>query len=228
MTKWILVLAMCACHSTPRSATTVTQPQVAELTARRAQMIDWLREYYERGVYPTDDAGKPISVFKDARGVRCPMAELIYRSGHGDLVDAVAAGNNKLRLADVKAGPVHDWMAQSGLTIEEIAMVQGAMELDYSWMPVQEHQQTILAQGQVRGRLETAVTALTNNTNQSVDAAAKRLGKRAMTVAFAPQPPQPVAASAAVSAAGFVTTRRLQPRAIRTLAGSAKASILQP
>ena len=217
MTKWILVLAMCACQSSPRSTTNVTQPQAAELTARRAQMIDWLREYYERGIYPTDAAGKPISVFKDAQGMRCPMAELIYRSGHGDLVDAVAAQNNKLRLADVKAGPVYDWMAQSGLTIEEITMVQGVMELDYSWMPVQENAQTILAQGQVRGRLETAATALADGTNHSVQVATKRLGKRPLTVKFAPQPAQPTAAFAtaqpAQPTAAFATAQPAQPTA---------------
>jgi hypothetical protein len=204
MTKWILVvLAMCACHSAPRATTNVS-PQVAELTARRAQMIDWLHEYYERGVYPTDAAGKPISVFKDAQGVRCPMAELIFRSGHGELVDAVAADNNKLRLADVKAGPLFDWMAQSGLTIEEIAMVQGAMDIDYSWMPVQETTQTILAQGQVRGRLETAVTALDGGTNHSVQVAAQRLGKRPITVKLS-----------------------AQPREIRRVAATANAPIMQ-
>jgi hypothetical protein len=213
MTKWILVLAMCACQSAPRSTTTATPPQVADLTARRTQMIDWLHEYYERGIYPTDAAGKPISVFKDAQGVRCPMAELIFRSGHGDLVDAIAAKNNKLRLADVKDGPLFDWMAQSGLTIEEIAMVQGAMDIDYSWMPVQEGQQTILAQGQVRGRLETAVTALQAGTNNSVQVAATRLGKRPLTVKFVPQPAQPN------GAIGFA-----RPRAIRTIAVSANAA----
>jgi hypothetical protein len=170
-------------------------------------MIDWLHEYYERGVYPTDAAGKPISVFKDAQGVRCPMAELIYRSGHGDLVDAVAAQNNKLRLADVKDGPLHDWMAQSGLTIEEIAMVQGAMDIDYSWMRVEESQETILANGQVRGRLETAVTALSSSTNYNVQLAAKRLGKQRLTIKLTPQP--------------------AQARAIRTVAAAANAPILQ-
>jgi len=176
MTKWILMLALCACQAAPRS--NMQSPQVAELTARRAQMIEWLTDYYQRGVYPTDEEGRPISVFKDARGVRCPMAELIYRSGHGDLVDAVAAKNNKLRLADVKDGALYDWMATSGLTIEEIAMVQGAMELDYSMFQQVETNQIIMARGQVRGRVEMAVTALNKDTNQSLQIASTRLAKR--------------------------------------------------
>ena len=187
MTKWILLLAMCACQTAPRTTatqstadnlTTAPASQIAELTARRAQMLDWLRDYNERGIYPTDELGRPISVFRDAAGVRCPMAELIYRSGRADLVDAVVAENNKLRLADVKDGPLHDWMASSGLTIEEIAMVQGAMELDYSQFRIEPETQIILARGQVRGRIEMAVTALGNGTNHSVQVAATLLTKR--------------------------------------------------
>jgi hypothetical protein len=148
-------------------------------------MISWLRDYYEAGVYPTDEAGRPISVFKDARGVRCPMAELIARSGHEDLVDEIAAVDNKMRLADVKDGPVFDWMAESGLTIEEIAMVQGAMDINYTWMrgqniEIQPNQETILARGQVRGRLETAVTALNVNGAHSVNVAVTRLAQKAV------------------------------------------------
>ncbi|HEX5059667.1 MAG TPA: hypothetical protein VFV99_09925 [Kofleriaceae bacterium] len=170
-------------------------------------MISWLRDYYEAGVYPTDEGGRPISVFKDARGVRCPMAELIARSGHEDLVDEIAAIDNKMRLADVKDGPVFDWMAESGLTIEEIAMVQGAMDIDYTWMRQQPNieiqrqpnGEIILARGQVRGRLETAVTALGVNGAHSLGVAAKRLAQKPAT----------------------------SPRATRTVVATDKAPILQ-
>jgi len=185
MKKWILVvLAVCACQTGPRSTTNVPATQVAELSARRAQMISWLRDYYEAGVYPTDEGGRPISVFKDAHGVRCPMAELIARSGHQDLVDEIAAVDNKKRLADVKDGPLFDWMAESGLTIEEIAMVQGAMDINYTWMQqqpnieLQPNGEIILARGQVRGRLETAVTALNLDGARSVNIAATRLAQK--------------------------------------------------
>ena len=126
-------------------------------------MIQWLAEYEDAGVFPTDDAGMPASVFRDARGVRCPMAELIYRSGHAELVDAVARAHNSLRLADVHDGPLLEWMETSGLSRGEIAMVQGALTMDqmrlfrgYS----QQEVRTAAAIGEVRGRIETAVTAL--------------------------------------------------------------------
>src|SRR5262245_58497623 len=86
---------LAACHSAPRPN---AGHSVSELAGRRAQMIDWIHEYREAGVYPTDDLGRPASVFQDARGVRCPMADLIFRSGHADLVEAVAKEHNAVRL----------------------------------------------------------------------------------------------------------------------------------
>lgn len=170
MKAMILMTFLAACQSAPR-------PPVADLreplAARRAQMLEWLREYKEAGVYPMDEAGLPLSVFKDARGVRCPMAELIYRSGHADLVEAVAREDNDVRLADVTSGPLYDWMLGSGLTLEEIAMVQGVADIDVRWMPREEA--TILARGELRGRLETAERALRDGTRHSLDVATSRL-----------------------------------------------------
>ena len=185
MTRWMLMIALCACQAAPRTPNTPNTPNppstVGELAARRTQVIAWLRDYYEAGTYPTDDAGRPLSVFRDAQGVRCPMAEVIYRSGHADLVDAVARENNQVRLADVHAGPLHDWMLGSGLTGDEIAMVQGAMELDTTWLEP-SGESTILARGQVRGRLETAVRALRDNTAQSLAIAAAQLPARRLPI----------------------------------------------
>lgn len=157
-----LVLAAC----TARPAAQSPRP-IAELAARRAQMIQWLHEYKEAGVYPIDGAGMPLSVFRDARGVRCPMAELIHKSGRDDLVDAVAAQANDLRLADVHAGPLYDWMMESGLTLPEIAMVQGAMNVDLGPLEYVPEQREILqasARAEVRGHLATAEVALRDNT----------------------------------------------------------------
>lgn len=178
MTRWILMLALCACHAAPR--TTNAAPERDELAARRAQIIEWLGEYAEAGVYPTDDSGWPLSVFRDTHGVRCPMAEVIYRSGHGDLVDAVVRENNAARLADVHDGPLYDWMLGSGLTGEEIAMVQGVMEIGMQWQLEQPDrpepsETTILARARIRGRLETAVRALRDATPHSLEVATSRL-----------------------------------------------------
>jgi hypothetical protein len=171
MKLWIatvIMLAACAARQSspaPRA--------VAELAARRAQLIAYLHEYEERGVFPSEN-GQAASVFRDAQGVRCPMAELIFRSGHPELVDAVVRENNRVRLADVHAGPLHDWMLGSGLTRDEIAMVQGAMELDVR-LEIPQEQIIYTTQAQIRGRLETAERVLRDNTGHGLEVAAAAL-----------------------------------------------------
>ena len=163
----VVVLAACVSTKPPVAPTGSTSP---DLAARRAQMIAWLHDYAQAGQFPQDAAGHPLSVFKDARGVRCPMAELIFRSGHGDLVEAVARTHNDLRLADVHDGPLYAWIVESGLTQEEIAMVQGVMTAEDLRGIEGANGQIVFIQndvvklasewGQVRGHLATVETAL--------------------------------------------------------------------
>jgi hypothetical protein len=183
MQKPLLALTLlAACSSTMAApAAPVAKPAdtaVYELAARRAQMLGWLHDYREAGVYPVDAAGTPTSVFVDANGTRCPMAELVHKSGRDDLVAAVAKDNNTVRLADVREGPLFDWMLSSGLTLNEINLIQGAMNNDLSWMrfEIQEQANTILAaKAQVRGKLETAEMALRDSTGTSLAIAQKRI-----------------------------------------------------
>jgi hypothetical protein len=171
----VLALAVCACTAPARVSPQTPNQSVPELAARRAQMIQWLHEYREAGIYPSDAAGMPASVFRDANGVRCPMAELIHKSGRDDLVDAVATQANALRLADVHSGPLYDWMTHSGLTLQEIAMVQGAMNIDMGPLEyIPQNREIIMASalGQVRGHLDTAEVALRDGTAAGLTALA--------------------------------------------------------
>ena len=189
MTRVILTMTiLAACAASPAPRATATPANVAELAGRRAQMLQWLHEYTEDGVYPTDEAGMPLSVFRDARGVLCPMAALIARSGHGELVDAVARTNNRLRLADVHDGPLYDWMLSSGLTRDEIIMIQGAMVSDQMWQRQENLGSSFLAQvsarGEVHGRLQMAQIALRDHMADAVQtAAAARVTAKAARVA---------------------------------------------
>ncbi|HSD90679.1 MAG TPA: hypothetical protein VLB44_24310 [Kofleriaceae bacterium] len=173
MLTWMTTI-LAACHAVPASHLTAASP-TAELAGRRAQLIGWLHDYTDAGQYPTDAAGMPRSVFVDEHGVRCPMAELIYRSGHPELVEAVVREHNEVRLAEVTEGPLHDWMVGSGLTLDEIALIQGAADIDMTWMREMPQQETILAKGEVRGRLESAEKAIRNQTAHSVQVAAAQL-----------------------------------------------------
>jgi hypothetical protein len=212
----LMTTILAACHATPVS-------QTSELAARRTQLIGWLHDYTEDGRYPTDEAGMPQSVFVDARGVRCPMAELIYRSGHPELVEAVAREHNAVRLADVTDGPLHDWMVGSGLTVDEIDLVQGAMDMDMTWLRA-ERNQVIVASAEVRGRLETAERALKAGTAHSLDVAVVQLpnGKLPAVVVTGKVVPDkalrsgPQFATTAQNPAALRTTSAL-PRTLETL-----------
>jgi hypothetical protein len=181
--RFLALAVLAACSSTTPPPAQVTAAVVAlpdesilQLAAHRAKLIGWLHDYRDAGSYPTDEAGRPISVFVDAHGVRCPMAELLHKSGRDDLVDAVAREANGVRLADVHEGPLHAWMLGSGLTMDEIAMVQGAMNVDFGWMQREEGAAQILAaRAEVRGKLEASEIALRDNTSAALAAAAKRL-----------------------------------------------------
>ncbi len=115
----------------PQVAAPADADVVAALAARRAIALDRLRAYRLAAAYPVDADGLPAGVFRDEHGVRCPMSELIFLSGHPALVDDVVRTNNRLRLADVHDGPLLAWMQTSGLTRDEIIAVQGVMELSF-------------------------------------------------------------------------------------------------
>jgi hypothetical protein len=204
----LLMTILAACHSAPRAQAPVSPGPdgakranagdvglTAELAGRRAQLLGWLHDYTEAGQFPTDDAGLPRSVFVDSKGIRCPMAELIYRSGHADLVEAVAREHNEVRLAAVTEGPLHDWMLGSGLTMDEIALIQGAADIDMTWLRQEApSQETILARGEMRGRLESAERAVRDGTAHSLEVALAKLPNGKLPVAKITGQVVPVAA----------------------------------
>jgi len=174
MIRLLFVLALAACSATPKPVAAPTT-STSELAVHRAQLISWLHDYRVRGIYPSDGT-RPISVFVDARGVRCPMAEMIHLSGRDDLVEAVHRDNNALRLADVHSGPLYDWMLGSGLTQEEVVLVQGAMTVqEMRWMNNDAQSASQLAIANVTGKLEMAEAALRSATPTSLAIAAQRL-----------------------------------------------------
>lgn len=205
----IALLSACSSlHAAPTTAAPATPPPdhtVLDLAARRAQMLGWLREYRDAGQFPTDASGRVASVFVGTNGVRCPMAELLHRSGRDDLVERVAKDNNTVRLADVHAGPLHDWMLSSGLTLDEINMVQGIARIDYSWIeksvPVETGATILAGQAEARGKIESVEVALRDNTAHALEKAAARVPAARTVDALAHAPiagtvvPAPVASA---------------------------------
>jgi hypothetical protein len=165
----------------------------AELAANRAALLDWLHDYWVAGEFPLDELQRPASVFRDRVGRECPMARMITLSGHGELVAEVVRKNNHLRLADVHDGPLMDWMLASGLTRDEIVLVQGAADIDYGSFQLQftsESTMTAAAHDEVRTRVRNAEAQLRAQTATSLDIASAALPAGPRVTSKAPVVPK--------------------------------------
>jgi len=97
----------------------------AQLAAHRAVQIERLHAYAEAGQFPHDYTIAPsLHMFRDADGRLCAVANLVYRDGVDDLVESTVKSDNAIAVADVKEGPMLDWILGSGLTQEELARIQ--------------------------------------------------------------------------------------------------------
>ena len=99
------------------------------LAARRARSLDAFEAYQSAGAFPRNSyTSRPLNVWRDEGGHFCAAATIIKMSGQDELVDRVAEQSNFIRLADVKQGPLMDWILTSGLTQDEIALIQEPFE----------------------------------------------------------------------------------------------------
>jgi hypothetical protein len=156
----------------------------AALVQARSRNLSAFRDYQKAGVFPSNTfKGKKLNVWLDADGHFCAAATIIKTSGQDDLVNKVAEQNNFIRLADVKQGPLMDWILMSGFTQDEIAAIQEP------FMPVMNPQPEPLAPILVDNKLRKAEDArllakykqvdksLVKNANKSLDKATDRLMK---------------------------------------------------
>ena len=177
----------------PPGAVAATQPDQGELelvldrdhiraalTTERAHNIAAFEAYVRRGSFPSNTFTTNIAnVWRDRDGHLCAAATMIDASGAHALVKQVAEQNNFIRLADVKQGPLMDWMLTSGLTQDEVALIQRP------FMPV-ENPTAPTTVAQDKRTTETArlnalyaqiEKTLAANERASLDAATERLMK---------------------------------------------------
>ncbi len=97
----------------------------ARLASARATNVGAFVRYEQGRVYPsnTTKAGL-LNVWRDADGHLCAAATMIDRSGAHELVKHIGDTDNNLRLATIHDGPVMDWILESGLTQEEVVIIQ--------------------------------------------------------------------------------------------------------
>ncbi|MFB6172093.1 MAG: hypothetical protein ABEJ23_06130 [Haloarculaceae archaeon] len=92
---------------------------------RRERALDDLRDYRRPGAFPRNrEARGRAPCFVGAEGRPCAVAHLLLADGRDDLVAAVAAADNTVRIEDLQGGPVVEWLADHGLTQAEAARIQ--------------------------------------------------------------------------------------------------------
>ncbi len=103
---------------------------VSGLTPRartaRVRTLDRLRVYAERGAFPQNEdfPGLLVPHFIDRAGTTCAVAQLLIDSGHVAMAEHIAATQNLLAIDAMSAEGLDEWIAESGLSPAECAMVQ--------------------------------------------------------------------------------------------------------
>ena len=160
------------------------------LAARRKINIERLHDYAQRGVFPRNDQ-KPgkANIFIDEVGTHCAVANLMSLSGNEDLVQGSAKRDNFIRLADVKDGALFDWIAQSGFTQEEVALIQEPYMFQ---KPPGDLSMQQSEQKRLREHFAKVDAQLRADTDKSIDTAIARMPMHIL-VSPPPTPGEPVA-----------------------------------
>ncbi|MCC6998601.1 MAG: hypothetical protein IT370_28580 [Deltaproteobacteria bacterium] len=142
-----------------------------QLATQRKIQIARLRAYAEARHFPRNTYrwGK-VNVLIDEDGTICAAANLMAKAGQMSLVRKTAKQNNFLRFADVRSGALMTWMLKSGLTQEEIAVIQEPYVLDQGEPGFDEREDERLYT-----HFMTTIEQLEKNTAASLDIAVARL-----------------------------------------------------
>lgn len=98
------------------------------LAQRRQISLDRFLAYREGRVYPINTFADGLQhVWLDELGTLCAAATIIAGDWGYDVTASVSYEDNFVRLADVKDGPLADWMLTSGLTHAELVAIQEPM-----------------------------------------------------------------------------------------------------
>lgn len=104
-----------------------------KLAERRASTFKNFLAYRDARVYPVNElpGGGFRHVWIDRTGNLCAAATLISKDWGREAATRVGKTDVELKLANVKSGPVLEWMLTSGMTRSELVAIQlpGSMEM---------------------------------------------------------------------------------------------------
>ncbi len=93
----------------------------------RRKNIERLMGYRLAGLFPKNQHKKlRTPVFIDKYGTHCAVGYLIQQSGHGLLAQQIANSKNLSWVKDLWSEELIVWQQNSGLTMEELKLIQGA------------------------------------------------------------------------------------------------------
>lgn len=96
-----------------------------ELLAKRMHLLDVLHGYAEAAVFPKNyDYSYRIPYFIDAHNTACAVGYLIIEDGHKALAELIQHTNNNQYLLDMTYPELGAWVATSGFTAQELALIQ--------------------------------------------------------------------------------------------------------
>ena len=103
------------------------------LQRKRRYVLDLLRTYRTAGEFPKnyDHQGKRMPCFIDIQGKICAVGYLIEQTAGREVAEAINEKFKYSELLSMRDEAIDHWIAQSGLTKRECAMIQPT----YNWQP---------------------------------------------------------------------------------------------
>jgi len=97
-----------------------------QLAAQREKMIDLLHEYWTAGLFPRNydhpDQRKPCFIDRD--GTICAVGYLVEQTASLDLAKEINSLHQYSEILEIDSPELEEWIDQSGLSLEEVAMIQ--------------------------------------------------------------------------------------------------------
>ncbi len=95
------------------------------LQKQRAKGLDILHEYWNRGLFPINEKYEGRQpYFIDAVNTYCAVGYIMQHTGGDDIAKEIKATQNFSYLMDIHHPKLMSWVAHSGFTLEELALIQ--------------------------------------------------------------------------------------------------------
>lgn len=95
----------------------------------RLRFIELLENYCNEGNFPVNyHCMERTPVFIDERKTHCAVGYLMEKSGYEEMAQRIAANSNYAWLKDIHDKEFPAWQQSSGLTVEELMLIQGAYD----------------------------------------------------------------------------------------------------